>query len=213
MAAGDDIVQVLILFTAVFHGDPAVLFERHLPVAVQSPSGSHQDLRGIEYRIFSIPVHKILIVCGSEKCGNGSFHGRVFTVVPVHADHEAVSNVAGKPGALDHSWAVGVHQRHRLPCTNRHGRTELGAVPSSGTACSGSCGIFCRKSKGLCIADHRIRFHSSYLPCFYVFDISLSYFWGNVDHYLWFLHGHFVELSICCKYCAFVDKKDFQEEI
>ena len=26
-------------------------------------------------------------------------------------------------------------------------------------------------------------------------------------------HGHFVELSICCKYCIFVDIKDFGEEM
>ena len=177
VTAGDDIIQALILFATVFHGDPAVLFERHLPVAVQSPSGSHQDLCGIEHRVFSIPVHKILIVCGSEKCGNGRFHGRIFAVVPVHADHEAVSNVAGKPNALDHSGTVGVHQRHRLPCANRHGRTELGAVSSFGTARSGSCGIFCGESEGLCIADHAIRFHRSCLPCF---NVSLLFI-------LWFL--------------------------
>ena len=107
--------------------------------------------------------------------GYGTVGSGVFEVL--NENKESISRRAGKPNALDHSGTVGVHQRHRLPCTNRHGRTELGAVSSFGTARSGSCGIFCGESEGLCIADHAIRFHRSCLPCF---NVSLLFI-------LWFL--------------------------
>ena len=159
ISSGDNIKELFILVTTVFHRDPSSLMERHLKIAVIATTRSYQHHGRIQHRIFAIPVHEIFIIGTSEECRERSFHRRIFLIIPIHTDDKMVPYISGKPHMLDHTRSCSIYQSYGFPCRNRHGRTKLGAVTALGTTCAYTGWILCGKCKRFGVLDHTIVVH------------------------------------------------------
>ena len=62
----------------VFHGDPAFLPERHVPVTVEGRSGIHAD--GQRRNL-------VINFCGCKEVSYGDFHGRFFFIIPIETEY------------------------------------------------------------------------------------------------------------------------------
>ena len=159
MRPGDDIVQCLFRFAAVFHCDPAVPAEGHLKEAVVTSPGCHQNHGRIQDRVSAVPVVEIFIVSAPEEGGNRRLDRRPFLVVPVDAQDKVVADVACEPHVLDHARPVRVHERHCFARLDRDRRTKLCAVSAPGAPGPLSGRVFRGKGKRAGIRDHVIGIH------------------------------------------------------
>lgn len=162
------IEEGLVLLAAVFHGNPAVLSERHLPVAVQASPGGHQNLGGIQDGVSALPVFKVLIVGAAKESRYGRFHRRGFIPLPVDPQDEAVAYISSKPDILNHSRPIGVHQGNGLAGVDIDAGAELGTVPAPGASASCPCGVFGGKCKGFDVLDQMNAFHVCPPPKFFL---------------------------------------------
>jgi len=104
--------------TAVLDGDLAVLFERHLQVAVAALTGCDHHLGGAEGEELAILIFQIHRIVVAEKRCKGDFHGRKLVMIPINADDEVLANEAAEPHVGDHAGTVGVEDRRGLACAD-----------------------------------------------------------------------------------------------
>jgi hypothetical protein len=128
LAAGDDIVQVFWLAAAILHCNPASCSERHLEETIVTTPRSDQHDGGIQNRISSVPVDKVLIVGAAKESGERRLHGRIDLVVPINPKNKAVPDISGKPHVLDDARALYVDKCDSASGRNRYGRGELCAI-------------------------------------------------------------------------------------